>query len=151
VEKKEEVSELLVNEIMRHAEKDPNWKDHCAELLSSSEVSEEQITAAVMARRKEETDNRISGTISFLLVSYLPSALSLTMAPGFIWPFFNHPIGRMVVLAGLVWNLIGLVLVFRSRKKWQFVCETIIFGMPITLSPMLGPAVITLVQIFKYP
>lgn len=67
--------------------------------------------------------------------------------PGFILPFLNHPIARLVLLAALVWLLIGMAFMLRARKIWQFVLLALLFPVPVNLIPMLGPAVVTIIQV----
>jgi hypothetical protein len=70
------------------------------------------------------------------------------ISPGFIIPFLNHPIGRLMQLAGLVWLLIGFFVRRKCSKWWQRLIATLIFSLPVALIPLLAPAIITIILAF---
>jgi hypothetical protein len=77
-----------------------------------------------------------------------PTVMTILAAPGFILPFFNNPIGRLLTVTAGVWMLLGFYVMYKCRKWWQRLILTFIFPLPVLLTPMLGPAVVTIINAF---
>lgn len=64
------------------------------------------------------------------------------LAPGYIIPFLNHPIGRLMAMFGCVWLVPGFFVMRRFPRLWQITLAQIAFTIPVLLIFMLGPATI---------
>lgn len=64
--------------------------------------------------------------------------------PGYVIPFYNHPIGRLAILVLLLWSFIGMGIMFTARKLWQYSLLSIVFQLPVMLLVALGPACLTI-------
>jgi hypothetical protein len=109
------------------------------------------------ARTYRRTDGSyVLGSCSVVATHSLPApvlsapffltGLSLVMAPGFIVPFLNHPVARIVVLLATIWHLSGCWLYTRTNLIALRALIIMVFSLPLLLAPMLGPAIITIWQ-----
>lgn len=64
--------------------------------------------------------------------------------PGYVIPFYNHPVCRIAILALLLWSFIGMGIMFTARKLWQYALMSFVFQLPVMLLVALGPAVLTI-------
>jgi hypothetical protein len=55
--------------------------------------------------------------------------------PGYVIPFFN------VLIALVVWQAVGVVVLFRTQKLWDWLAAVIGFSLPLTLWIKFGPVV----------
>lgn len=93
--------------------------------------------------------NNASRLLGIMAIGFSPLLYLLVMyisTPGYIIPFLNHPICRLVTLVGLFWMVVGFGLMFTARKTWQFVVLWIFFQLPVIVMLNLGPAVVTIIQ-----
>ncbi len=84
-----------------------------------------------------------------VLALYLMTYLAI---PGYIIPFLNNPIGRLVAILLCVWQLIGsiaFILIPFNMRTWVRVVQKILFILvlvvPNLLAALLGPAIRTTV------
>jgi hypothetical protein len=78
----------------------------------------------------------VSIPIAIFLVSYFSS-------PDYFAPFVKHPLGIAVLVGCAVWLFIGFF-VLLITNGWQRKVASFCFIFPVTVIPMLGPAVITI-------
>lgn len=93
--------------------------------------------------------NNASRLFGIIAIGFSPLLYLLVMyisTPGYIIPFLNHPICRLVTAVGLFWMVVGFGLMFTARKTWQFVVLWIFFQLPVIVMFNLGPAVVTIIQ-----
>lgn len=83
-----------------------------------------------------------------LLYPYVPLVFSYMAAPGFIIPFLNNPIARIILAILVFWNLIGIywLLKYDVRSIILRAFILLLFGLPLLLAPMLGPVFITIIM-----
>ncbi len=99
---------------------------------------------------------RIAIFLIFNLLPYSWAILTLIVAPGFVIPFFNHPVARVILLTPMLLQLIVVILFVRRellRKDstakqidWPCWLSAAMLGSIIFTAPMLGPALITIVN-----
>lgn len=91
---------------------------------------------------------RYSSYWNVAAASSVPLYLLLTyiMAPGYIIPFLNHPIGKIVFLGLLAWHILGSLLFARTNNFLLRLAIFIIFSMPLIIVPMIGPAHMGIMQ-----
>jgi hypothetical protein len=102
------------------------------------------------------TENRSQGNlvlqlICLALVAILPffgALLLYLFTPGFIVPFLNNDIVRIILLALLLWECLGLIVLFRANDWKTWWLFSIIFTQPILVTLMIGPYVVMLVNFF---
>lgn len=98
----------------------------------------------------------IQGRSTAIFVGFLPYALWAIIyfiSPGYTVPFLNHPTARIILLALIVWELIGFCILIKlgTLKPGQTAKEAVIitikmipviivFIMPLILLLLLGPA-----------
>ena len=86
-------------------------------------------------------------------IPYVVLAITYFISPGYICPFLNHPTARIILLALIIWELIGAFILWNlvTLKPGQTAKEVsiipikmipviIVFIMPLILLPMLFPA-----------
>jgi len=59
--------------------------------------------------------------------------------PGLIIPFLNHPIWRLVMLGLLFWQVVGVVLLYKTENFWLWLLEIAGFSVPLALLMRIGP------------
>lgn len=58
--------------------------------------------------------------------------------PGFMVPFLNHPVARLILLGACVWMVVGYFVNLRYTRGWQRILTFIVFPLPVFLLPMWG-------------
>lgn len=89
---------------------------------------------------------RPSGVVSYMMsaMPWVILLLTTTVTPGYIGPLLYH---AYPLVAGVyIWNLIGLYLMLRARNLGIWILQFLIFILPSIMVPMVGPAVITIMQ-----
>jgi Ca2+/Na+ antiporter len=81
-----------------------------------------------------------------LIAPLVMPALGIMAAPGFIMPFFNHPVARFACLCALGWHVVGCWLFTRTANRALRILIFLGFTLPAMLMPALGPAIITILQ-----
>jgi hypothetical protein len=69
------------------------------------------------------------------------------LAPGLIIPFLNIPIARLIELGAIVWLVLGFFVMHKCSRWWQRLIATLIFPVPAALLPLLGPVIITIINL----
>jgi hypothetical protein len=82
-------------------------------------------------------------------LAWCPILGALIVAPGFVTPFLNHPIARLIMLGLTMWQIVCCILISRTKNLNLQVLLAMVSGIPIVLGPMLGPAVITILGAFN--
>lgn len=59
--------------------------------------------------------------------------------PGYIVPFLNSPHYRETMLAPLLWQAVGLLVLFRVQKYWVWVATFICSSLPLLLTIRISP------------
>ena len=73
------------------------------------------------------------------LFPFFVTGMTYLMAPGYIVPFLNHPIGRLLFFAASAWHVLGCWL-FARTTNWALRCLVVaVFTGPLILTPMLAP------------
>lgn len=99
----------------------------------------------------------IQGRSTAIFVGVIPYALlaiTYFISPGYICPFLNDRTARIILLASIVWELIGVCILWnlaalkpgQTKKDTWIICLKmipiiIVFIMPLILWLLLGPAV----------
>lgn len=84
-----------------------------------------------------------------VLLQVFTLGLTWVMAPGYLIGL-THPIIRLIYIGCCAWELIGIAIMyylpFRSSLVYELVGVVflIVFALPVTLAPMLGPAELVL-------
>lgn len=145
MQNKKSLKLIVVDQIVEHARRSSDWKECCADLMKGHDVDTTEIERA-LEKRKLNAKVRNGMLTFYCVVAYGPTLSGLLMAPGFLLPFMNHPVGHLITIASCLWSMLGICLLWRSTKIWQYVLEVLFFAFPVTLTPMIGPAVVTIVQ-----
>ena len=87
----------------------------------------------------------------------MPWALNVIVyatATGLIVPFIRHPLVLLLIVATMLWQAFGFILLLRAKSPLQSFLVLWFFILPtcctLVLFPLLGPAVITILNAF-YP
>ncbi len=80
---------------------------------------------------------------------------TLIASPGYLLPFLKNPLGLGMLVTACLWEALGIWFATRPASpkvaalKW-FLVQTLCVA-PVFLAPMLGPAIITIVQALGPP
>jgi hypothetical protein len=77
---------------------------------------------------------------------FVLTGLPCWMAPGLLLPFFNHPVARIVFIALIGLHLFGCWLASLTSSRALRALIFTFFSAPLLFVPVLGPAVITIMQ-----
>jgi hypothetical protein len=90
--------------------------------------------------------------VMFLLAAQVVEvAVTFAAAPGYMLPFLHNPVCCSVWFGFVVWEFIGFALLylFCPRRKGLAMVATfvaLLSALPATVTPMLGPAVVTIIN-----
>lgn len=65
-------------------------------------------------------------------------ALTYMMLPGYIVPFLNHPITRVVLIGSLAWETLGAAFLCRFNNIWARSSLICFFVLPSILLPVVA-------------
>ncbi|MBX9720795.1 MAG: hypothetical protein K2X81_05340 [Candidatus Obscuribacterales bacterium] len=82
----------------------------------------------------------------FWILPWIILGVTCICSPSYIIPFLNHPTGRLVMLLVFAWETLGCLLLARYRHAIVWVAVMMFCILPAILVPMLGPAVIVILQ-----
>ena len=74
--------------------------------------------------------------------------VSLWFVHPLLW-YFGSPYGRLVLLGGTIWLLLGFFVMYKCSRWWQRPIATLIFPVPLIYLSMLGPAVPTIIDFLR--
>lgn len=95
---------------------------------------------------QDPPDMRVSHRIALLMfiLPWGPHLMGYIIAPGFLMPFFNHPVAQKMMIGLFIWQVLCCLLAARTNNRvLQFVLAAV-SAPPVVLAPMLGPAVVTI-------
>jgi len=79
-------------------------------------------------------------------IPYVLFVVEFLLAPGWFIPFFNHPIGRLLLLAGLIWHIIGCLIWFQVKRSLTSWLVVLSFTGPVILLSLLASALYLLIS-----
>jgi len=91
----------------------------------------------------------ILSIVAFQVISVVATFI---VSPGYLIPFINNPVGRWIWIGALIWEIIGFALLYKFCPRnnglaiTAITLVTIVNAGPLTLTPMLGPAVVTIIN-----
>jgi hypothetical protein len=85
-------------------------------------------------------------TAIWFALPFAPGLLNFLLAPGYLFPFLNHPMARVVLLAFVAWNFLGAWFFSRTSNRLLQVLIVLFFTTPLVGAFVLGPAVFTIMQ-----
>jgi hypothetical protein len=59
--------------------------------------------------------------------------------PGYEVPVLNEPIGRWVMYALVLWQVVGIFVLFKAQKFWAWLAAVICFSLPFAVLARIGP------------
>ncbi len=80
---------------------------------------------------------------------FLPEICMICVAiwqPSYIMPFLYHPIGWILIFLMLLWSGVGLYMLKMPKVPLALKIAWWLCEVPLLLVPMLGPAVLTIIQ-----
>jgi hypothetical protein len=88
-----------------------------------------------------------SATVAvYFMLPFVLLGLTYAMAPGYLVPWFNHPIARLVIIALVPWHGLGTWLFSRTSNFALQMVIAVFFMGPLILVPQLGPTTDTIQQ-----
>lgn len=74
-------------------------------------------------------------------------AISYFRSPGYLTPFLNNTTCQIALAVLVLWQVLGLAIMFLTGyRPWKGIVITTFFTLPLLVAPMLGPAVLTIIN-----
>lgn len=84
--------------------------------------------------------------LGLVLLPWVAMGISYLVTPGYLGPFIKHPLGFGCLLIGLIMSGIAYA-ILQATRVWVVWTVTILFLiLPQFVVPMLGPALMTIMQ-----
>lgn len=88
---------------------------------------------------------RLRIALCWAVVPYIILGYFYIICPGYLIPFFHHPIASAFMLLALTWQKIGVVIQDRmGSSPWQ-AAVILIFYAPMLMLPFMGPSFTSIV------
>jgi hypothetical protein len=111
--------------------------------------------AADLIRNKGLSCCKMGRAMTAVSLCLIPWAWCLTwcaIAPGFIVPFFIHPIGLVVISTAAFWQVLGFIFLIPARSMKRSFLVVLFFilmaNLVLVLFPLLGPILIPILTVF---
>lgn len=78
------------------------------------------------------------------ILPWLLMILVYLVSPGYMVPFLDYPVARMVLIGLFVWESAGCFLLFRFKHPLVWIAVILFCIMPALLIHLLGPAIWTI-------
>jgi hypothetical protein len=105
---------------------------------------------------KTRPDAAVFVGLCFWLTPVVVNVVSFVLAPGFIMPFWNNPlVQRILIVDFLVHSFLCGLLCLSGIRRWPLLIKVLlgviagISALTGILAPMLGPAVVTIINALK--
>jgi hypothetical protein len=85
---------------------------------------------------------RLTGAFFCGLFGLTLSMLYYCAVPSYEVPFLNDPNWRLVMHALVLWQAVGLIVLFKTDKFWTWVVTVACFSLPLALLVRIGPYIV---------
>jgi hypothetical protein len=85
---------------------------------------------------------KLTGAMLCGVYGFVICYLYYMAVPGYIVPFINDMTGRWVMLGLILWQSVGVVVLFKVQKFWAWLATVVCFSLPLALVMRIGPLVL---------
>jgi hypothetical protein len=104
-----------------------------------------QIAASVLifrSRDPKRTYLKLTCMFAGVAIAFSAAYLYYLAVPGFIVPFLNNPVVRLITPSLIAWQLIGTRFLSRCSSFWRWVVLFTVFMLPLALIMRMGPCLL---------